>query len=62
MIPIRLRGMPDYLVVHHMEPDHSSSILNFTEAYKSVCVISNKKNQNKLEDIRNNLNAAILEK
>lgn len=31
-------------------------------AYKSVCVISNKKNQNKLEDIRNNLNAAILEK
>ena len=24
---------PDYLIVQHMEPDHSSSIVNFVEAY-----------------------------
>ena len=24
---------PDYLVVQHMEPDHSANILNFTKAY-----------------------------
>ena len=34
---------PDYLVVHHMEPDHSSSILNFTEAYPEAKIVSSAK-------------------
>ena len=34
---------PDYLVVHHMEPDHSSSILSFTEAYPEAEIVSSAK-------------------
>lgn len=34
---------PDYLIVQHMEPDHSSSIAAFVEAYPDVVVISNAK-------------------
>ena len=31
---------PDYLVVHHMEPDHSSNIKNFLDKYKNCKVVS----------------------
>ena len=31
---------PDYLVVHHMEPDHSSNIKNFLDEYKNCKVVS----------------------
>ncbi len=31
---------PDYLVVHHMEPDHSSNIKNFLDEYKHCKVVS----------------------
>lgn len=31
---------PDYLVVHHMEPDHSANILNFAEKYPEAIVVS----------------------
>ena len=34
---------PDYLVVHHMEPDHSSSIGAFTERYPTATVVSSDK-------------------
>ncbi len=34
---------PDYLVVHHMEPDHSANILNFVKAYPDVTVVSSVK-------------------
>lgn len=34
---------PDYLVIHHMEPDHSASISAFVEAYPEACVVSNAK-------------------
>lgn len=34
---------PDYLVVHHMEPDHSSSILSFTKAYPEAEIVSSAK-------------------
>ena len=34
---------PDYLVVLHMEPDHSANILNFMNEYKSAKVVSSKK-------------------
>lgn len=31
---------PDYLVVHHMEPDHSSNIKSFLDKYKNCKVVS----------------------
>ncbi|MBE6701247.1 MAG: FprA family A-type flavoprotein [Ruminococcaceae bacterium] len=31
---------PDYLVVQHMEPDHSSSILSFTKAYPDAKIVA----------------------
>ena len=32
---------PDYLVVQHMEPDHSANIVNFLTAYTEATVIAN---------------------
>lgn len=34
---------PDYLVVQHMEPDHSANILNFLKAYPNATVVSSNK-------------------
>ena len=31
---------PDYLIVHHMEPDHSANIKNFMEAYPAATVVA----------------------
>ena len=31
---------PDYLVVHHMEPDHSASIAAFAEKYPAAMIVS----------------------
>lgn len=31
---------PDYLVVHHMEPDHSASIMSFMERYPEAKMVS----------------------
>ena len=33
---------PDYLIVQHMEPDHSANILNFMKAYPKATVVSSK--------------------
>ena len=30
---------PDYLVVQHMEPDHSANIVNFMKAYPEASII-----------------------
>ncbi|MBR3871096.1 MAG: FprA family A-type flavoprotein [Clostridia bacterium] len=35
--------MPDYLVVHHMEPDHSANIVNFVKAYPDAKIVSSAK-------------------
>ena len=35
--------LPDYLVVQHMEPDHSGSITAFTEKYPEATVVSSSK-------------------
>ena len=32
---------PDYLVIHHMEPDHSASIQAFTEVYPETVLVGN---------------------
>lgn len=34
---------PDYLVVQHVEPDHSANIVNFIKAYPSVKLVGNVK-------------------
>ena len=34
---------PDYLVVQHMEPDHSANIANFLQAYPQTTVVSSAK-------------------
>lgn len=33
---------PDYLIVQHMEPDHSANILNFMTAYPKATIVSSK--------------------
>ncbi len=34
---------PDYLVVQHMEPDHSANIMNFVKTYPDATVVSSEK-------------------
>lgn len=34
---------PDYLVVQHMEPDHSANIFNFAKAYPETKIVANTK-------------------
>ena len=34
---------PDYLIVQHMEPDHSSSIVHFVKAYPDAKIVSSSK-------------------
>lgn len=34
---------PDYLVVHHMEPDHSANIFTFAEEYPEAVIVSSAK-------------------
>ncbi len=35
--------MPDYLIIQHMEPDHSSSIMRFKEAFPTVTLVASAK-------------------
>ena len=37
---------PDYLIVQHMEPDHSASVHAFAEKYPEAAVVGNKKTFN----------------
>ena len=37
------KGYPDYLVVHHMEPDHSGTILRFTREYPNTKIVASAK-------------------
>ncbi len=34
---------PDYLIIQHMEPDHSANIANFKKAYPNATVVSSQK-------------------
>jgi len=34
---------PDYLIVQHMEPDHSANILNFAKAYPKAQIVASQK-------------------
>ena len=41
---------PDYLVVHHMEPDHSANIVNFLKAYPDTTIVSSMKAFNMMKN------------
>lgn len=46
-----LRGrQPDYLIVQHMEPDHSANVFAFCEAYPEAVVVGNAKTFVMLEE------------
>lgn len=34
---------PDYLIIQHMEPDHSANIMNFLEVYPDTIIVGNTK-------------------
>ena len=34
---------PDYLIVHHMEPDHSANIMNFMKTYPKAQIVASSK-------------------
>ncbi len=36
-------NIPDYLIVQHMEPDHSANIMNFLKVYPETTVVGNAK-------------------
>lgn len=55
-VEIALGGrVPDYLVISHMEPDHSSSLKLFLDKYKTVTVIGNAKTFNIAERFFGNI-------
>ena len=35
--------LPDYLIVQHMEPDHSANIFNFVKAYPNARIVASAK-------------------
>ena len=37
------KSAPDYLIVQHMEPDHSANIVNFLKAYPNAKIVSSAK-------------------
>lgn len=41
---------PDYLVVQHMEPDHSANILNFSKAYPEAVIVASAKAFNMMKN------------
>ena len=40
---------PDYLVIHHMEPDHSANIVSFTKTYPKAKIVSSAKSFNMMK-------------
>lgn len=55
-VEIALGGrVPDYLVISHMEPDHSASIKAFLSKYPSVVVVGNEKTFNIAERFFGNI-------
>lgn len=47
---------PDYLVLHHMEPDHSASLNIFMEKYPNTILIGNKKTLQMINQFFPNMN------
>ncbi|WP_295066816.1 FprA family A-type flavoprotein [Ruminococcus sp.] len=47
---------PDYLIVQHMEPDHSANIKNFLEKYPDATIVGNAKTFGMIENFFEGLN------
>ncbi|MBO5104969.1 MAG: FprA family A-type flavoprotein [Ruminococcus sp.] len=45
---------PDYLIVQHMEPDHSANIMNFVKAYPEAVIVGNAKTFNMMSNFFEN--------
>lgn len=45
---------PDYLIVQHMEPDHSANIMNFVKAYPDAVIVGNAKTFNMMSNFFEN--------
>lgn len=45
---------PDYLIVQHMEPDHSANIVNFLKEYPDTTVVGNAKTFNMMDNFFEN--------
>ena len=41
---------PDYLIIQHMEPDHSANIMNFVKAYPGATLVSSAKAFNMMKN------------
>ena len=41
---------PDYLIIQHMEPDHSANIMNFVKAYPTATLVSSAKAFNMMKN------------
>ena len=41
---------PNYLIIHHMEPDHSGNVMNFLEKYPDTTVVGNAQTFNLLNN------------
>ncbi|MFO7818991.1 MAG: FprA family A-type flavoprotein [Halanaerobacter sp.] len=41
---------PDYLIINHIEPDHSGAIRAFKDAFPDIQIVGNQKTMNLLED------------
>ena len=41
---------PDYLIIQHMEPDHSANIMNFIKAYPETIIVSSAKAFNMMKN------------
>lgn len=55
--------VPDYLIVSHMEPDHSANILNFIKTYPNSTVVGNMKTFKMMEqffDLPDSLNRLVV--
>ena len=52
---------PDYLVVQHMEPDHSANILKILEEYKDITIVGNAKTFKMMEQFFGPIDAKKLE-
>lgn len=47
---------PDYLIVQHMEPDHSANIIHFMEAYPEAVIVANSKTFAMMESFFDGIN------
>ncbi len=44
---------PDYLIIQHMEPDHSANIMNFIDCYPNAKIVSSSKSFNMMKNFFN---------